>query len=104
MKLKERLRIAWQVLTKGTCKGFDRELLRDRISLTYNYDARYFPEDEFWITDVDRMAGKYFVEHLFRIGAISIEGTDRYDKPIPLNRFYQIDILMPKEEHCRYAP
>mgnify|MGYP003463066220 CR=1 FL=1 len=97
MKLKERLRIAWQVLTKGTCKGFDRELLRNRLSLTYNYEAIYHPEDELWISDVDRMACKYFAEQIFQSRVVSVDGEYRYDKPVPIRMFYQIDVLMPEK-------
>ena len=98
MKLKERLRIAWQVLTKGTCKGFDEELIRrNRLSLTYNYEAIYYPKEELWSSDVDRMACEYFAKQLLKSGAVSIDQSWRLDKPIPLRSFYQIDVLMPEE-------
>lgn len=97
MKLKERLRIAWQVLTKGTCKEFDREFQRKRLSLTYNFEATYYPEDELWVNEVDRMACKYFAEQIFQSRAVSVDVKYRYDKPTPIRRFYQIDVLMPEK-------
>lgn len=42
MKLKERLRIAWQVLTKGTCDELKRAALAKEEAIKAAYNFEYF--------------------------------------------------------------
>lgn len=42
MKLKERIRIAWQVLTKGTCDELERAALEKEEAIKAAYNFEYF--------------------------------------------------------------
>lgn len=104
MKLKERLRIAWQVLTKGTISTLNPhssahffERKRKIEHFTYTHYSIDYPDKVLWLNDVDRIACEKIVSQLLQRKAIRVSGKYRPDIPSPIERTYEIDVLMPEE-------
>ena len=104
MKLKERLRIAWQVLTKGTISTLNPhssahffERKRKIEHFTYTYYSIDYPDKEFFIGEVDRIACEKIAAQLLQRKAIRVSGKYRPDFPPSIERTYEIDVLMPEE-------
>lgn len=119
MKLKERLRIAWQVLTKGTCDELmeANELMKlnnpnssyyipglgDRRIETYRFVYTAYSEREGLSSDdAERLALKEISKQILRDRAFRNPGIDRLDKPAPYRREYILDVLLPGKYHDRY--